>query len=158
MKELYAVNKDNQTFLHSRLQLGNLPPVKHYKAIIRESILPSGSRKPQSILKAKKAVSDYRKVGGTPEGLAELSVYYCEVAFDFFHHAYTDQEAYCDALILMFEKAVNYVLALTPARKQRFLKRLAKVRKEGNNYGWGVEDAFYDAWTQTGLEQSDEKS
>ena len=35
------------------------------------------------VAKAKKALADYKKAIGRPEGLAELSVYYCEEAFTF---------------------------------------------------------------------------
>ena len=38
---------------------------------------------PISISKAKKAIADYKKAIGRPEGLAELSIFYCEEAFDF---------------------------------------------------------------------------
>ena len=33
-----------------------------------------------SVAKAKKAISDYKKATGLPQGVAELSVFYCEEA------------------------------------------------------------------------------
>ena len=36
-----------------------------------------------SVSKAKKAIADYKKAIGRPEGMAELSIFYCEEAFGF---------------------------------------------------------------------------
>jgi hypothetical protein len=36
-----------------------------------------------SVSKAKKPITDYKKASGLPEGVAELTVYYCEQAIGF---------------------------------------------------------------------------
>ena len=36
-----------------------------------------------SASKAKKAIADYKKAIGRPNGMAELSIFYCEEAFGF---------------------------------------------------------------------------
>jgi hypothetical protein len=36
-----------------------------------------------SVSKAKKPITDYKKASGLPEGVAELTVYYCERAIGF---------------------------------------------------------------------------
>jgi len=35
------------------------------------------------VSKAKKAIADYKKAIGRPDGMAELSIFYCEEAFGF---------------------------------------------------------------------------
>ena len=40
-----------------------------------------------SISKAKKAITDYKKAIGRPDGMAELSIFYCEEAFGFLESA-----------------------------------------------------------------------
>ncbi len=43
-----------------------------------------------SVSKAKKAIADYNKAIGRPEGLAELSIFYCEEAFSFVESSGSD--------------------------------------------------------------------
>src|SRR5215470_12369522 len=67
--DLYAGSKDNQAFLHARLSLGR-DQLKPYKTIISNWICPDLKRgKAVSVSKAKRAIADYRKAIGQPEGL-----------------------------------------------------------------------------------------
>ncbi|HEX7814980.1 hypothetical protein [Dyella sp.] len=47
-----------------------------------------------SIAKAKKAITDYKKAVGQPEGLAELMVFFCERAMGFSDDLGLDDEGY----------------------------------------------------------------
>lgn len=80
-------------------------------------INPPDFRNPISVSKAKKAISDYKKALGQPEGLAELTVFYCEEVFDFLAGCGMDDEGFYDALVRMFEQALKYVLALPEAQQ-----------------------------------------
>ena len=83
VQDLYAMDKDNEAFLHTRLGLGShqLAP---YKAIISRWICPDLMRSQSvSISKAKKAIANYKKAIGEPTGLTELSIHYCEESFSF---------------------------------------------------------------------------
>jgi hypothetical protein len=75
---LYTAHKDNQTFLHARFGLGE-DVLKPYKKIIDRWLWPEVLRRQDtSVSQAKRAISDYKKAVGDPEGLAELMVFYCE--------------------------------------------------------------------------------
>ena len=150
VQDLYAASKDNKAFLHARFGLGD-DPLEPYKAIISQWINPADYRKPQSVAKAKKAISDYKKALGQPEGLAELTVFYCEEVFDFLAGCGMDDEGFYDALVRMFEQALKYVLALPAAQQAAFLARLDLVRQLGQNVGWGVGDDFDHFWSAAGL-------
>ncbi|TXD14606.1 hypothetical protein FUT63_09410 [Extensimonas vulgaris] len=113
---------------------------------------PADYRKPLSVAKAKKVISDYQKALGQPEGLAELAVFYCEEVFDFLSGCGMDDEGFYVALERMFEQALKYVLALPEARRAPFLARLEQVRALGQNVGWGVGDNFNDLWLEAGLD------
>ena len=64
VQDLYAVDRDNQAFLHARLGLGS-DQLGPYKAIISRWICPDLMRKQSvSISKAKKTITDYRKAIG----------------------------------------------------------------------------------------------
>lgn len=154
MQDLYAASKDNKDFLHARFGLGD-DPLQPYKATITQWINPPDYRKPQSVAKAKKAISDYKKALGQPEGLAELTVFYCEEVFDFLAGCGMDDEGFYDALVRMFEQALKYALALPAAQQATFLTRLARVRQLGQNVGWGVGYDFDHCWSEAGLASSE---
>ena len=76
IQDLYAASKDNQAFLHARLNLGG-DPLKPYKTVISRWVCPDiFKNQPVSVAKAKKSIADYKKAIGYPEGMAELSVFY----------------------------------------------------------------------------------
>lgn len=60
-----------------------------------------------SVIKAKQAISSFKKVVGDPAGLAELMVFYCECAEGFCNDVGYQDEAYFDSLVRMFEQALR---------------------------------------------------
>ena len=148
--DLYAASKDNKTFLHARFGLGD-DPLEPYKDVIICWINPPGLRNPVSVSKAKKAISDYKKAQGQSDGLAELTVFYCEEALDLLAGCGMDEESFYDALVRMFEQALRYALALPKAQQAPFLDRLDRVRQSGEGVGWGVGDDFNQFWSEAGL-------
>ncbi|MCP1574199.1 hypothetical protein J2S30_002578 [Herbaspirillum rubrisubalbicans] len=148
--DLYAASKDNKAFLHARFGLGD-EPLAPYKEVITRWINPRDFRTPISVSKAKKAISDYKKALGQPEGLAELTVFYCEEVFDFLAGCGMDDDGFYDALVRMFEQALIYVLALPEAQQAALLARLDRVRHLGQDVGWGVGYEFNHFWSEAGL-------
>jgi len=74
IQDLYAANKDNQIFLHTRYGLG-LDVLKPYKEPLDRWIWPNVLRNQKpSVAKAKQAISSYRKAVGEAAELAELMV------------------------------------------------------------------------------------
>ena len=135
VQDLYTTSKDNQNFLHARLGLG-CDVLKPYKTIIERWLWPDVYKNQDySVSKAKKPITDYKKASGLPEGVAELTVYYCEQAIIGFSNGVgLDDEGYYDALVRMFEQALKTVMALP------------------QGIGWGVGYAFNDLWQRAGLE------
>jgi hypothetical protein len=104
-----------------------------------------------SVAKAKKAIANYKKALGQPEGLAELTVFYCEEVFAFLAGCGMDDEGFFDSLVWMFEQAVKYVQALPADQQPDFFARLNRVRQLGQDVGWGVGDDFDHFWAEAGL-------
>jgi hypothetical protein len=72
IQSLYTAHKDNQTFPHARFGLGG-DVLEPYKKTIDRWLWPDLSRRQDtSDAQAKRAISDYKKAVGDPEGLAEL--------------------------------------------------------------------------------------
>ena len=146
VQDLYAASKDNQAFLHARFGLDpdQLGP---YKAIISRSINPDlVKNQTVSVSKAKKAITDYDKAIGCPDGLAELSIFFCEEAFSFVEGCSFSDEQYFVALIRMYDRSVNRVLSLPLAERRAYVERLGKLRLRARHVGWGVENELNDLW------------
>jgi len=146
LQDLYAGSKDNQAFLHARLSLGR-DQLKPYKTAISSWICPDPIRnEPVSVSKAKKAIADYKKAIGQPEGLVELSIFYCEEAFSFLESYGMEDERYFLALIRMYNQALKLVSNLPPDVRAGYVARLDKLRSRGRHVGWGVEDELNSLW------------
>ena len=142
IQDLYAAHKDNQTFLHTRFGLGQ-DVLKPYKETLDRWLWPDGLRNQDtSVAKAKQAISSYRKAIGEPAGLAELMVFYCESAAGFSNDVGFQDEGYFDALIHMFEQALNVARQLSTGDRDALIVRLNRVRTISHNLGYGVGDAM----------------
>lgn len=144
LQDLYAANKDNQTFLHARLNLGD-DVLKPYKTTINRWLCPNVLRNQDfSIAKAKKPIADYKKAIGQVEGLAELMVFYCEQAVGFIDDVSLQDEDYFDALVRMFEQALKTIASLADAQRPPLWDRLDAVRRACRDLGYGVDDDMED--------------
>lgn len=138
VQDMYAASKDNQTFLHARFALGD-DVLKPYKTAIDRWLWPDFFKNQDtSVAKAKKAISDYKKAVGQPEGLAELMVFYCERGAGFSNDIGLQDEAYFDALVRMFQQALKGINALPEDRRPALMARLDTVRDTSHNFGYGV--------------------
>lgn len=138
VQDLYTASKDNQAFLHARFALG-ADVLKPYKVTIDRWLWPDGFKgQDTSVARAKKAIVDYKKAVGEPEGLAELTVFFCERAVGFSKDVGLQDERYFDALVRMFDRACAAVCALPEERRRALWGRLDVVRRLGHNLGYGV--------------------
>jgi hypothetical protein len=140
VQDLYAAHKDNKTFLHARLGLGEdvLAP---YKEVMDRWLWPDVMRnQTTSVAKAKEAISSYKKAVGDPAGLAELMVFYCEQAAGFCADLASDDESYMAALVRMFEQALAAMEALPADSQDALVARMARVCSVSQDIGYGVGD------------------
>ena len=140
IQDLYAAHKDNQTFLHARLGLG-ADILKPYKETLDRWLWPDVLRNQDtSVVKAKQAISSYRKAVGEPAGLAELMVFYCERATGFCNDIGYQDDGYFDALVRMFDQALKLIAQLSASDRNPLIARLDRVRIISHNFGYGVGD------------------
>jgi hypothetical protein len=152
IQDLYAANKDNQAFLHARFSLGD-DVLKPYKTTLDRWLWPDVFKNQDtSVSKAKKAISDYKKAVGQPDGLAELEVFYCERAAGFSGDIGLQDEGFFDALVRMFEQALKTIRALPQDRQAQWLERLDGVRQISHNFGYGVGDDMDDLLAKYGVD------
>jgi hypothetical protein len=140
IQSLYSAHKDNQIFLHSRFGLGG-DVLEPYKKTIDRWLWPDVLRNQDtSVSQAKRAISDYKKAVGDPEGVAELMVFYCEQAAGFCSDICNDDEGYFDALVRMFEQALKFASTQSSDRRADLVSRLDRVRTISHDFGYGVGD------------------
>jgi hypothetical protein len=138
VQDLYAASKDNQAFIHARLNLGE-DVLKPYKETIDRWLWPDVFKNQDaSVAKAKKAITNYKKASGTADELAELMVFYCERASGFSCDVGHDDEAYLSALVRMFEQALKAVTTLPETQRPALWTRLQMVRDRSHDIGYGV--------------------
>lgn len=104
-----------------------------------------------SVAQAKKAIADYKKAVGRPEGLAELMVFFCERAAGFSSDIGLQDEGYFDALVRMFAQALTIIGTLPNDHRPGLLDRLDAVRCLGHNLGYGVGDDMDDLLVEHGF-------
>ena len=151
LQDLYAASKDNQTFLHARFGLGS-DVLKPYKTTIDRWLWPDMFKQQDtSVAKAKKAIADYKKAIGHPEGLAELMVFYCERAAGFSDDVALQDERYFDALVRMFAQALKAIAALPDEAQDALSARLSDVRRVSHNFGYGVGYEMDDMLAEYGI-------
>jgi hypothetical protein len=156
VQDLYRASKDNQAFLHARLGVGH-DQLQPFKASISRWISPDLMKGQLiSVSKAKKAIADYKKAIGRQDGMAELSIFYCEEAFGFLESCSIDDEKYFAALIRMYGQSLAIVSSLPPAERSAYLERLDRLRSRGRNVGWLVDEQFNSLWYETVHEEDSE--
>jgi hypothetical protein len=99
-----------------------------------------------SVAKAKKAISDYKKAVGLSQGVAELSVFYCEEVASLLSYCGMEDEGYFAALVRVFHQALTIVVRLPQAEQGSMLARLDKVRTALRDVGRGVREDIDAYW------------
>lgn len=116
-----------------------------YKASIDRWLWPDVSKNQYpSVANAKKAISNYRKAIGQPDGLAELMVFFCERAVGFSNAIALQDKGYFNALLRMFEQVLKAIKSLPENRRSALMTRLNAVRRISHNFGYGVGDDMDD--------------
>ena len=152
LQDLYAASKDNQAFLHTRFALGD-DVLKPYKATIDRWLCPDVFKNQNySVVRAKRAISDYKKAIGQRDGLAELMVFYCERAAGFSSDVGLQDEGYFYALLRMFEQSLKTVGALPEDSRPELLARLDSVIGTSGNFGYGVAEEMGDLLARNGID------
>jgi hypothetical protein len=94
---------------------------------------------------------------GAPEGLAELTTYYCEQASLSCQGIWVEEQGFHDALVRMYYQAIREVHKLEPPAHGPFASRLRTVRDRCVPWA-STGDAIDDLFINSGLPGSDDES
>jgi len=109
--------------------------------------IPGPDERPTHIgCESQEGDSGLQKAIGRPEGMAELSIFYCEEAVGFLELCSIDNEKYLAALIRMYGRSLEIVSSLPPAECSTYIERLDRLRLRGSKVSWVVEEEFNSLW------------
>jgi len=139
LAELYALNRENRSFLNARFTHAGAD-LRPYRAMIERAVNPP-IEVPLRPADGRKAVRDYRKAVGDPTGVVELLVFYVEQGTAFTLDVGDVDGAFYDSLISAFREALAEIAkAPDAALGAAFLPRLTAIVESARGMGWGYFD------------------
>jgi hypothetical protein len=116
-----------------------------YRETIEQYISPAEPWKnPVKISLARKAISDYRKAAGDPEGLAELMLFYVECGVDFTLEFGDINEAFYYSVVSVFSDGMKMLNQCEDDVVRRLLPRFEGAVHSTADTGWGFYDSLRD--------------
>lgn len=114
--------------------------LQKYKAIIKKEFFPSRGFGKARLSIARKAISDYKKVSSSKEGLADSMLFFVEMGVSF-TNAYGDiNDSFYNSMETMYERVVSYLAENNIQSK--FQARCKSIVDETNGIGWGFHDVL----------------
>ena len=99
-----------------------------------------------SLSKAKKVISDFKKISPAPEDLLELRIYYVECVAEFGNSFGDMPESFYDSLESVYSDVVSGLNNLKSEELFRmFYPRLKNIISDVNGLGYGISDVLYTA-------------
>ena len=144
--DLYALRTENQDFLHARF-LKDASTLVPYRETIEHYISPAEPWKnPVKISLARKAISDYRKAVGDPEGLAELMLYYVECGVSFTLEFGDIDKAFYYSVVSVFSDGMKMLSRCDQDVIDKLLPRFEGAVHSTADIGWGFYDSLRDTF------------
>jgi len=142
--DLYALRQENQDFLHARF-LKDASTLVPYKETIEHYISPAEPWKnPVKLSLARKAIRDYRKAAGDPEGLAELMLFYAECGVSFTLEFGDIDEAFYSSVVSVFSDGLMMLNRCEQDVVDKLLPRYKGVVLSTADMGWGFYESLRD--------------
>jgi len=145
INELHKKYKEVKDYYSFCLNPDEKKTVEKYKAIIYESFYPKRGFK-LSLSKARKAISDFKKLSPSPAHVADAMVYFVECGVLFTNDFGDIDESFYNSMEGMFENACVFI------RKNNlenlFKERCKKLMEDSSDIGCGFHDFLSDAYYQ----------
>lgn len=150
MRVLYHLSSDNKDFFLTRFSIHD-DPLSTYKKIIQDCVHPYlEDHETLEIENANDAINRYCKAVDNPAGEAELRIFYVECGNNFTLSYGDIDEDFYDAMLEMYEYAVETVLELPSKERAAFKTRLQDIMESADGIGWayhdGLSNLFHEAF------------
>jgi hypothetical protein len=120
--------------------------VEKYKAAIYKQFFPARGIGNPKLSVARQVVSDYKKIAPSPEGLADLMIFYVESGVEFTNTYGDIDEPFYHSMESMYEQLLKHL------SKHNLLELFEESCKEivddTKNIGWGFHDTLSDLYYQ----------
>ena len=143
--ELYKKDKSVKEFLDFYVSPNEFELFNKYRDKVFEAFYPLRGDK-LKLKDGKNAISDFKKIGGSPQGIADLMLFYVEtgVSFtndfgDIYESFYYSIESTFSAALKLMEK--ENILSL-------FHNRASKIVDDSDGTGWGFHDTLFDIYSE----------
>jgi hypothetical protein len=114
--------------------------VEKYKQKIYKQFFPTRGVGEPKLAVARKAVSDYRKISPSPEGLADLMLFYVETGVKFTNTYGDIAEPFYNSLASMYERALEHLAKYKLL--ELFEERCKALVNNTPGIGWGLHDTL----------------
>ena len=146
--DLYALRKENQNFLYARF-IKDGDTLVPFKEAIEQYVSPAEPWKhPVKLSLARKAISDYRKAVGDPEGLAELMLYYAECGVSFTLDFGDIDEPFYNSVVGVFFDGLKMLKRCEPDIVGKLLPRFVNAVQKQMAWVGGSTTAFLTPWSR----------
>ena len=133
-----AFVKDYYTIKYDEEQ--SLAVLARYKDIIENEFLPDRGFGKARLSVAKKAITDFKKLSGNKEQIADIMLYYVEIGVAF-TTTYGDIDGpFYTSMEGMYEQAVKYIV--DAGLESLFIDRCLDVVNDTKGMGWGFHDGL----------------
>jgi len=147
VKDLYQLSPENKDFFHIRFATAGEEPLNRYKKILRNSLHPClEEHETLQIERANDVIKRYSKALDNPVGEADLRIFYVECGNNFTLSYGDIDEDFYDALLDMYEYAIETVLECPPEKHKEFQARLKDIMTSASGIGWGYGDGLADLY------------
>ena len=140
IKDLYALNKNNKTFIEARYLKGK-DSLESYKTRIEDALYPDVMENdPVSFSAGRKAISGYKKATKDANGTIELMVFYVKTGTQFTLDYGDMYDEFYDSLISMFQVTLKLLVKADSATQEKFVTELSDIVHSVRGIGWGYYD------------------
>ncbi|MDD1631191.1 MAG: hypothetical protein LUP91_03160 [Methylococcaceae bacterium] len=144
IKDLYALNKNNKTFIEARYQVSN-DVLEPYKKIISDALYPDVYKnKTVSLSAGRKAISDYKKAVNDPAGTIELMVHYLDKGNQFTLDYGDMYDEFYNSLVSMLESILKLLVKADASTQDNYIPELQHIIHSARSMGWGYYDQMLD--------------
>ena len=148
LRDLYALNADNQVFLSTRL-LADTPDeiAEPYRRIIRQVFNPDRGMPSFRLSAARKALNDFKKASADPLLILDLMLFYVEQGV-ICTNTYGDiDEPFYNSLLSVYDSAAQLVGEIEDPRLiDPFQSRFQKLVSDTRGLGWGFHDGLVEVY------------
>jgi Family of unknown function (DUF6155) len=117
-----------------------------YKSIIRHEFFPSRGYGDARLSVARKAVSDYKKVSDSREGLIDLMLFYVEMGVKYTNQYGDINEAFYSSMERMYDRATKQIAE--NKLHNRFQQRCLRIVSDTSGIGWGFHDTLSEIYDE----------